>query len=150
MTGFSAQLSLGLGYVNTTGNVYPYVDDTDTLGLLANRYLALYTSRGVQFGDTSAHKPTCDVNARGRIYTTQGGAGVQDLTEQCTKLTSGSYVWAALSTSVTSSGSDQTIEVDITAAAGNFDSATVIPSGAVVKSVWVNVGRSTMARPRSQ
>ena len=55
-------------------------------------------------------------------------------------LTSGSYAWAAITTSVYSAGSDQTIEVDITAAAGNFDSATVIPNGAVVKTVWVNVG----------
>lgn len=45
---------------------------------------------------TAAAKPACAVGIRGRIWVTQGGAGVADVVELCTKNAADAYVWTAL------------------------------------------------------
>lgn len=45
---------------------------------------------------TSDAKPTCDSSQRGKFYLTQGGAGVADTAEVCTKDASDVYAWRSL------------------------------------------------------
>lgn len=74
----------------------------DQLGVTANggqvaRFTAtaFVSSNGIDIATTAA-KPTCDSSARGRIWVTQGGAGVADAIEKCLKDGSDAYAWSAL------------------------------------------------------
>jgi hypothetical protein len=47
---------------------------------------------------TIGSKPACDASRRGAWFTTQGGAGVADKTEQCMKRANDAYAWVAVVT----------------------------------------------------
>jgi hypothetical protein len=48
------------------------------------------------YDDTIGSKPTCDVTVRGRRWRTEGGAGVADTYEVCTKDAANVYAWRSL------------------------------------------------------
>lgn len=50
---------------------------------------------GVRLNTVTA-KPTCDVNSRGTMWATKGGAGVADKMELCIKNASENYIWQPL------------------------------------------------------
>jgi len=56
---------------------------------------ALEVNGGVQL-NTAKAKPTCDANARGTFWVTQGGAGVADSVEVCSKDAGDAYAWRTL------------------------------------------------------
>lgn len=68
----------------------------DTNGALDQLATGVY-SAGVTLA-TTASIPTCDSSKRGLMWVIQGGVGVKDLLEICTKLATNAYSWSIVTT----------------------------------------------------
>ncbi len=78
-----------------------FTSDTERFTVLGNGYIGVGTAApneklevngGVRL-NTTAGKPTCDVNKRGDLWFTQSGSGTKDSLEVCAKDSSDSYSW---------------------------------------------------------
>jgi len=56
---------------------------------------AVTANEGLQL-DTKGPKPVCDINKRGTLWVTQGGTGIEDITEICIKGADDVYLWKRL------------------------------------------------------
>jgi hypothetical protein len=72
------------------GNFAIYSTDTDPSVLTGK-----LTVGSVDITDTGA-KPTCDATTRGTFWVDEGGAGVADTVEVCSKDAGDAYAWRAL------------------------------------------------------
>lgn len=91
------------GTYNTLGAAYSpatpgnwVTAPVDTNGALDQLATGVY-SAGVTLA-TTASIPTCDSSKRGLMWVIQGGVGVKDLLEICTKLATNAYSWSIVTT----------------------------------------------------
>lgn len=73
-------------------------DGTDSSTVLVDEEGVVLTANGNEGIrlTTIGSKPTCDSVIRGRIWRTEGGAGVADTAEMCTKDAGDAYAWRSL------------------------------------------------------
>lgn len=109
-TSFPASELTIAGYITAfSGNALGAVGISLTPGITASAFSAglYYTDGGpnsvtIEAGSTGARdttigsKPTCDASARGRRWYVEGGAGVADTYEACTKDAADVYAWRTL------------------------------------------------------
>lgn len=97
-TDLSFRASGATELVLTSTALRPSADVGSDLGIsVTNRYSVGYM-RSVEIGGTSGERPTCTSSVRGRIWTTQGGAGVTDTLYQCMKSAADTYAWITVTT----------------------------------------------------
>jgi len=94
-----------------SSNLIPNASNTRTLGSSGNRWEDLFVDDIVDTNGaivpttafqmiplSGTSKPAASSSVRGHVYTTEGGAGVADVTEICLKSSADTYSWVNLAT----------------------------------------------------
>jgi hypothetical protein len=79
----------------TSTELTPVSDVGSSLGISVTNRFSVGYMRSVEIGGTSGERPTCTSSVRGRIWITQGGAGVTDSLFTCMKSAADTYAWIA-------------------------------------------------------